>query len=104
MNRTLRTAAMLAMLGMIFPIVACAPTKTSESTGQYVDSSAITTKVKNAILQDPELKVMQIHVNTYKGTVQLSGFVDRSEMIARAGAVARDVEGVKAVQNDLSVK
>lgn len=103
MNKSIRTAVIFAGLA-ILPIAACAPTATSESTGQYVDDSAVTTKVKSAILQDPELKVMEIHVVTYKDTVQLSGFVDSSRMIARAGAVARDVEGVKTVQNNLVVK
>lgn len=104
MNKAIKTGLILAALSAIVPIVACAPTRTTESTGQYVDDSVITTKVKNDILQDAELKVLQIHVNTYKGTVQLSGFVDSAQTFARAGSVARSVEGVKAVQNDLVVK
>ena len=104
MNKAIKTGLILAALTAIIPIVACAPTRTTESTGQYVDDSVITSKVKNDILQDADLKVLQIHVNTYKGTVQLSGFVDSSQAFARAGAVARAVEGVKAVQNDLAVK
>jgi osmotically-inducible protein OsmY len=83
---------------------ACAQTGTRESTGAYVDNSAVTAKVKTAILQDPSLKVMQIHVTTYKNIVQLSGFVDTPQMVERAGKVARDVEGVTSVQNDLIVK
>ena len=104
MNKAIKTGLILAALTAIIPIVACAPTRTTESTGQYVDDSVITSKVKNDILQDADLKVLQIHVNTYKGTVQLSGFVDSPQTFAKAGAVARAVEGVKAVQNDLAVK
>ncbi|WP_096701800.1 BON domain-containing protein [Magnetospirillum sp. 15-1] len=101
MSKTIRT---LAMLAMIVPIVACAPTDTSESTGEFLDDSVITIKVKNAIIADPALKVLQIRVATFKGRVQMSGFVDSQQMIAHAGAVVADVEGVKSVQNDLIAK
>ncbi len=101
MSKTIRT---LAMLAMIVPIVACAPTDTSESTGEFLDDSVITIKVKNAIVADPALKVLQIRVATFKGRVQMSGFVDSQQMIAHAGAVVADVEGVKSVQNDLIAK
>jgi len=83
---------------------ACAETSTNESTGAYVDDSAITGKVKTAILQDPALKVMQIDVTTYKNIVQLSGFVDSAQMVERAGTVAKQVNGVASVQNNLIVK
>jgi len=85
-------------------LAACAETRTRESTGQYVDSAAITTKVKTAILQDPEISVLSIKVTTFKGKVQLSGFVDTPELKAKAGKVAAAVEGVRAVENDLEVK
>jgi hypothetical protein len=78
--------------------------RTHESTGEYVDDSAITAKVKAAILEDPELKTLQISVKTFKGVVQLSGFVDSKEMVARAGEVAGQVSGVREVKNDLIVK
>ena len=83
---------------------ACAETRTSESSGAYLDDTMITTKVKAAILEDPALKVMQIQVSTHKNVVQLSGFVDTPQMIARAGTVANRVEGVASVKNDLIVK
>ena len=102
MNRTLRVAA-IAFASML-ALAACAETKTSESTGAYVDDTAITGKVKTAILQDPALKVMQIDVTTHKNVVQLSGFVDTPQMVGRAGAVASQVSGVASVQNDLIVK
>lgn len=85
-------------------VSACSSTKTSESPGQFIDNAAITTKVKAAIMDDADLKVLQIHVVTYKDTVQLSGFVDNAKMISRADSVVRSVDGVKSVQNDLIVK
>jgi osmotically-inducible protein OsmY len=88
----------------VLALGACAETRTRESTGEYVDNTVITTKVKAAILQDPELKVMQIKVITYKDIVQLSGFVDTAEMKVRAGRVASKVPGVSSVKNDLVVK
>jgi osmotically-inducible protein OsmY len=96
-------AAVIA-LAPVMTLVACAETETSESTGAYIDDTAITGKVKSAILQDPALKVLQIQVKTYKGVVQLSGFVDSAQMVERAGTVARQVNGVASVQNDLLVK
>ena len=84
--------------------VGCASTASQESTGQYVDDSVITTKVKAAILDDPELKVAEINVETFKGTVQLSGFVSSQAAISRAVEVARSVKGVKAVNNVMRIK
>jgi hyperosmotically inducible periplasmic protein len=104
MNNILRTIAVASVLASAIALGACAQTKTSESTGAYVDDATITGKVKTAILQDSALKVMQIHVDTYKGVVQLSGFVDTPQMIGRAGTVASQVSGVASVQNDLIVK
>jgi osmotically-inducible protein OsmY len=99
-----RRIAIAITLALPVAVVACTQTMTRESKGPYVDDAAITTKVKTAILQDPLLKVMQIEVETYKSIVQLSGFVDRPEMIVRAGEIARHVSGVSAVQNNLMVK
>jgi len=83
---------------------ACAATQTSESTGQYVDDAAITTKVKSRLLEETGGKVVDIHVETNKGTVQLSGFVDSPATIEKAVAVARRVEGVRSVENDLHLR
>jgi osmotically-inducible protein OsmY len=104
MYRSARIIAVAVALALPVSIGACAQTKTSESTGQYVDDAAITTKVKTAIVEDPALKVMEIQVTTHKNIVELSGFVDTPQMIARAGDVARKVDGVAAVDNDLIVK
>jgi osmotically-inducible protein OsmY len=94
----------LICIGLIAVFVGCASTPTKEGTGEYIDDSAITTKVKAAILDDPSLKVFQVNVETFKGEVQLSGFVDSAQAVAKAGEVARGVKGVKSVKNNLIVK
>lgn len=96
-----RSFVVLAMLSVVG---ACTSTSTTESAGQYVDDSVITTKVKAAVLAEPGLSTLQIGVETYKQVVQLSGFVDSGAAKTRAGAVAGNVEGVKSVRNNLVVK
>ena len=85
-------------------VSACAGTSKQESTGEYLDDSWITTKVKSAILAEPSLKVTQINVETYKGVVQLSGFVDSADAARKAVEVARSVKGVTSVKNDMQLK
>ena len=85
-------------------LVGCASTATQESSGQYVDDAAITTKVKAAIFNDPILKSTEINVETFKGRVQLSGFVSSREYIDRAVAVTQGVGGVVTIKNDMRVK
>ena len=85
-------------------IARCAGTRTTESSGEYMDSSVITAKVKAAIYDDKDLKVYDITVETFKDGVQLSGFVNSAEIKNRAGVVAGRVHGVKSVKNDLIVK
>ncbi len=82
----------------------CAATPTHDSTGEYIDDATITTKVKAALLGDGAVKSFQIDVNTLKGVVQLSGFVDNSDEKAAAGQDAANVHGVTGVQNHISVK
>lgn len=82
----------------------CASTATQESTGEYFSDATITAKVKAAILNEPDLKSTEINVETFKGVVQLSGFVSSQAAVQRAGEVARGVKGVKRVQNDLRLK
>ena len=89
---------------LITSLMSCAGSKKHESTGEYVDDSAITTKVKAAIFQEDTLKSLQINVETYKGVVQLSGFVDSAQSVKKAGQVAKNVDGVTAVKNDLVVR
>lgn len=85
-------------------ILGCASTTKSEGVGAYLDDSVITTKVKAAVFNEPTLKATEINVETYKGVVQLSGFVTSQSSIDRAEEVARGVKGVKSVQNDMRVK
>jgi osmotically-inducible protein OsmY len=85
-------------------MVGCAGTRTSDSTGQYVDDSAITAKVKSALLHDDAVKSFAVSVETVKGVVQLSGFVDTSEQRHAAGKDASNVPGVVDVRNNLIVK
>ena len=92
------------LLMLMVAFVACASTSKQESTGEYVDDSVITTKVKSLLAADDFLKSFEISVETYKGTVQLSGFVDSQKAIDKAVEITRSVNGVKSVKNDLSVK
>lgn len=85
-------------------ITGCAGGRTYESTGEYFDDSVLTTKVKASIVGDPKLKALQISVETFKGVVQLSGFVNSKQAADRAVELARRVKGVKQVNNSLIVK
>jgi osmotically-inducible protein OsmY len=84
--------------------IGCASTSKSEGTGEYVDDTVITTKVKAAILEQPNLKSAEINVETFKGVVQLSGFVNSQANVESAMMVAKNVGGVKSVKNDMRVK
>jgi osmotically-inducible protein OsmY len=103
MNTVKGLGAVLTTL-LLMAAVGCASTKTQEGTGQYVDDTVITTKVKAAILQEPGLKSSEINVETFKGVVQLSGFVSSSADINTATKVAHAVAGVTSVKNDMHVK
>jgi BON domain len=92
------------ILMLIATLVACASTSKQEGTGEYVDDSVITTKVKSSLGADDFLKSFEISVETYKGIVQLSGFVDSPKAVDKAGEVASSVKGVKSVKNNLNVK
>ena len=94
----------LVLLMLIATFAACASTPTRESTGEYVDDSVITTKVKSLLAADDFLKSFQISVETRKGIVELSGFVDSQKAKDKAGQIARGVGGVKSVKNALIVK
>lgn len=85
-------------------ILGCASTSKHEGTGEYIDDSVITTKVKAAVLNEPTLKSSEVNVETYKGVVQLSGFVNSEVDIAKAADVARSVKGVTSVKNDMHLK
>jgi osmotically-inducible protein OsmY len=89
---------------LLLAAAGCAATSTQQSTGQYVDDSVITTRVKTAILNEPSLKVMQINVETYKSVVQLSGFVNTGAEMSKAVDLARAVKGVSSVKNDMRLR
>ena len=94
----------LVLLMLIATFAACASTPTRESTGEYIDDSVITTKVKSLLAADDFLKSFQISVETFQGTVQLSGFVNSQKAVDKAGDIVRSVKGVKSIKNDLIVK
>lgn len=104
MKLTYHIATALFTASLLATTAGCAPTPTKEGTGEYVDDSLITTKVKAAIFNEPSLKSTEINVETFKGKVQLSGFVADPTEITRATEVARSVKGVTEVKNDLHVK
>lgn len=98
-----RLSGLFAVLALT-AVVGCAGTQTQESTGQYIDDTVITAKVKTAIFNEPSLKSAEINVETFKGSVQLSGFVGSSADISQAITLARGVQGVTAVKNDMRLK
>ena len=102
--KNLRIVSSLLAALMLTTVVGCASTENRESVGEYVDDSAITTKVKAAFAVDPTLKATEINVETFKGVVQLSGFVAQAGDIPAATNVARGIKGVKSVKNDMRVK
>ncbi len=104
LSRATLLAATLILAGGLATVGGCASTKTKESTGQYIDDTAITAKVKAAILADDSLKSSEINVESFKGKVQLSGFVSSKADIEHAVAVAKGVQGVVAVENDMNLK
>jgi len=103
MNMFKRVIPMLSILA-VAGILGCASTSKSEGTGEYVDDTVITAKVKTAILGEPGLKSAEINVETFKGIVQLSGFVASQDSVNLAMSTARSVKGVNSVKNDMRVK
>jgi osmotically-inducible protein OsmY len=99
-----RKIATFASILLMATALGCASTSKTEGTGEYVDDAVITTKVKAAIFEEPTLKSAEINVETFKGVVQLSGFVTSGEAQNKAVAVAKTVGGVKSVKNDMRVK
>lgn len=96
------SAAFLAV--SLAAVAGCASTAHQQGTGEYIDDAVITTKVKAAIFDDPMTKLLEIKVETFKGEVQLSGFVSSQAAANRAVELARGVKGVTAVKNDMQIK
>jgi osmotically-inducible protein OsmY len=103
MNKN-RTATLLLLSVILLGAGGCASTPTSSSAGEVIDDTVITTRVKAAIFGDEDLSVMEINVETFKGEVQLSGFVSTQAEITKAGALARTIPGVATVRNDIRIK
>jgi osmotically-inducible protein OsmY len=89
---------------LLVSALGCATQSEPQSSGAYMGDSWVTTKVKTAILNEPSLKVLQINVETYEGVVQLSGFVDNAASRTKAAEIARSVQGVKTVKNNLELR
>jgi osmotically-inducible protein OsmY len=104
MQAVKRVFQILFSAALLSVVLGCAGNAHKESTGEYVDDSWITSKVKAAFVNDKTLSASEINVETFKGTVQLSGFVKDPGDVSHAGNVAREIKGVKSVKNDLHVK
>lgn len=104
MNKLGKCLAAVFVVMTLGAVGGCASAPQKEGTGEYVDDAVITTRVKAAILGESTLKVAEINVETFKGTVQLSGFVKTQSEINKAGEVSRGVTGVKTVRNDIRIK
>ena len=103
MNYFNRVNLLLAMVAFTL-MLGCASTAKKEGTGEYIDDSIITTKVKAAVLNEPSLKSTEISVKTFKGVVEMSGFVKTKAEINKALDLARGVRGVTAIKNEMHVK
>ena len=102
--KQLKYISTLILTVMFATMLGCASTSKQEGTGEYIDDSVITTKVKAAVFHESSLKSAEINVETFKGVVQLSGFVSSEADINKAVDIARSVKGVKSVKNDMRVK
>jgi len=102
--KQLKRFSALFLAALLMSMLGCASTPTQEGTGEYVDDTVITTKVKTAIFNEPALKSLEINVETFKGVVQLTGFVSSRQSINKAVEVARGVSGVSSVRNDMRIK
>jgi len=98
------TLRLVFVSAVVVASLGCAPAEKRQSAGEDIDDAWITSKVKGAFVKNPELSAAQIKVNTYKGEVQLSGFVADASDVGKAAAVAGGVKGVKSVKNDIQVK
>ncbi|CAG0953431.1 Osmotically-inducible protein Y [Methylophilaceae bacterium] len=103
MKKPFRISVFFAACAMVL-MVGCASTAKQSSTGEYIDDSAITTKVKAAIFNEPTLKSAEINVETFKGEVQLSGFVSSQPDIDKAVSITKSIKGVSSVKNDMRLK
>jgi hyperosmotically inducible protein len=93
------------LLALVFvSVLGCAGSRTQESTGEYVSDSWITSKVKATLVDDPLVKATEVNVETFKGVVQLSGFVSSNAAMQQAVTVTKGIQGVTSVKNDMRIK
>lgn len=104
MNQISKYLSSVLLAVTLVTSVGCSSTSKQEGTGEYVDDTVITSKVKAAVFNEPMLKSAEINVETFKGVVQLSGFVSSQAAANKATEVARSVSGVKSVKNDMRIK
>ena len=104
MMRNFTKALLIAAVLGSTAMAGCTSTPTKQSAGQVVDDGVVTAKLKAKLIDDPVTKAYQINVDTFKGTVQLSGFVDSAEARSRATQLAKDTDGVKDVKNSLQIR
>jgi len=104
MQTTVRLASWVLCLIVITGMLGCAGSRTQTSTGEYIDDSAITTKAKTALLADDDVSGFQVSVETFKGVVQLSGFVNTQAQAQKAEQIVRTVKGVQGIKNNIVVK
>ncbi len=102
--KLLKRFSAIFLAALLTSMLGCASTSTREGTGEYVDDTVITAKVKTALFNEPALKSLQINVETFKGVVQLSGFVSSQDNISKAVEIARTVNGVTSVRNDIRLR
>ena len=100
----LKTKSGLVAILLATALAACGSSPTRESTGEYIDDAAITTRIKTAFVEDKAVKATNVKVETFKGTVQLSGFAESGNEIDRAVEIAANVPGVRSVRNDIRLK
>lgn len=100
----LQHSLFIGCLALVFIPLGCSGGPQSASVGDHIDDSGITARVKTKLLRDPSISGLDIHVRTFKGRVQLNGFVDSADQIDKAGQLAREVAGVESVENNLTLK
>ena len=106
-GKTLKTLALIACLGalpVVVGLTGCASDRYNQSAGQRMDDNRTADRVKDALAHDPEYKYDGINVQVFKGVVQLSGFVNTRAQKSRAGDLAKDVQGVRQLENNITVK
>ena len=104
MTRNFTRALLIAAILSSTAMAGCTSTATKQSVGEVVDDGVVTAKLEAKLIDDPVTKAYQINVDTFKGTVQLSGFVDSAEARSRAAQLAKDTDGVKDVKNSLQIR